>query len=71
MEKDLCVKCGSEDIKVKPKEFAFKVNNPGEIKVIQKCNICQECDEAYFDQKQMDELAEKIDKEKAKDEPKK
>lgn len=60
MKDDFCVRCGSENIKIVAKRMDFDLNNPGKISVIQECSVCQECDETYFDEKQIDELSEKI-----------
>ena len=66
MEKDFCVRCGSHNIKTMAKELRFELKNPGEIIIEQEGDVCQECDETYFSQKQMEEMSEKFNKEKKK-----
>jgi YgiT-type zinc finger domain-containing protein len=66
MEKDFCVKCGSENMKTEEKEVVFELKNPGLVEVKQDGKVCQECGEAYFDEKQSDELGEKFNKEREK-----
>jgi len=60
MEKDFCVKCGSENLKDKVKDIELDLRNPGKITIPQKCNECQECGEIYFKKKQLREFSRKL-----------
>lgn len=58
-----CIECGSKDLRTVKKNMTFNRKNPGVIKINkQKCIECNNCGEIYFDEKQSDELAKKIDK---------
>jgi len=58
-----CIECGSKDLTIAKKNFSFNRNNPSTIKINnQKCIECKNCGEIYFDEKQSDEMAKKIDK---------
>ncbi len=64
--KDFCVKCGSENIKLQEKEMEIKLSNPGTIHVEQACSVCQDCGDSYMDRKQISEFSKKVDIEKGK-----
>jgi YgiT-type zinc finger domain-containing protein len=58
-----CIECGSKDLKTVKKNLEFERRNPSKIRVSnQECIECGNCGELYFDEKQSDELARKIDK---------
>jgi len=58
-----CVECGSKSLRTVRKNLEFKRENPGKISVKdQECLECANCGELYFDEKQSDELARKIDR---------
>jgi len=58
-----CIECGSKNLKTVKKNLEFERKNPGKIKIRnQGCIECDNCGELYFDEKQSDELARKIDK---------
>jgi YgiT-type zinc finger domain-containing protein len=58
-----CIECGSKDLRTVKKDLTFNRKNPGVIKINkQECIECKNCGEVYFDEKQSDELAKKIDK---------
>lgn len=58
-----CIECGSKDLVTVKKNLSFDRKNPGKIKINdQECIECNNCGEIYFDEKQSDELARKIDK---------
>lgn len=59
IEIDFCVKCGSENLKKVDKEVEFKIN-PKIVKIRQRCTECQECGEEYFNEKEMDEMSDKL-----------
>lgn len=63
MKMNRCIECGSRDLKTVRKSLEFARKNPGKIKVKnQECIECVNCGEMYFDERQSDELARKIDK---------
>ena len=55
-----CIECGSEKLQTKEKEFTFEIKNPGSVKIKQKCLECSNCGKSYFDDKQINQLSEKI-----------
>jgi len=58
-----CIECGSKNLKTVKKNLEFRRENPGKIRVKdQECMECKNCGELYFDEKQSDDLARKIDK---------
>jgi len=58
-----CIECGSKKLEIVKKNLTFDRSNPGKIKINnQKCIECKNCGELYFDEKQSDSLARKIDK---------
>ena len=66
MKNEICIKCGSKNLKEKEKEFTFTFQNPGSVTVRQQCEECQDCGEAYLDENQTVELAKKVDNQKKK-----
>lgn len=63
-EKDFCVKCGSENIRLQEKEMEVKFPNPGTIHVKQACSVCQDCGDSYMDRSQISELSKKVSEER-------
>jgi len=58
-----CIECGSKSLKTVKRNLTFDKRNPGTIKIDnQECIECKNCGEIYFDEKQSDELAKKIDR---------
>jgi YgiT-type zinc finger domain-containing protein len=58
-----CIECGGKDLKTVKRNLEFRRENPGKIRVKgQGCIECSNCGEIYFDEKQSDDLAKKIDK---------
>ena len=58
-----CTECGSKDLKTVKKNLELERRNPDKIKVKnQECIECKNCGELYFDEKQSDDLARKIDR---------
>lgn len=57
-----CPICGGDIILAK-KKVLISVPNPGELLIDAECEECQKCGERYFDEKQSNALAKKIDKE--------
>lgn len=60
VEKDYCVRCGSENLKTVKKTLEFKLPNPKTVRIEQECEECQECNDTYLTKKQIKELSEKI-----------
>lgn len=60
MEKDYCVKCGSENIKTVKKSLGFKLSNPRAVRIEQECEECQDCSDTYLTKEQIKELSGKI-----------
>jgi len=57
-----CIECGSSDVRTARKDMEFERSNPGKIRIEkQECMECSNCGEIYFDGKQSDSLARKID----------
>jgi YgiT-type zinc finger domain-containing protein len=58
-----CIECGSKNLATTKKNLTFNKSNPKIIKVAnQECIECKNCGEIYFNEKQSDKLAKKIDK---------
>lgn len=50
-------------IKRVEKKILISTPNPGELLIDAECGECEKCGEKYFDEKQSDTFAKKIDKE--------
>ncbi|MBI4895789.1 MAG: YgiT-type zinc finger protein [Candidatus Aenigmarchaeota archaeon] len=66
MKNNICIKCGSKNLKENEKEFTFTFPNPGTVVVKQLCEECQDCGETYLDEHQAIDLARKVDNSKKK-----
>lgn len=55
-----CIECGSTKLVSKKKNFTFEVENPGSVKVRQKCLECSNCGKSYFDDEEINQLSKKI-----------
>ena len=58
--KDFCVKCGSENIKLQEKDIELELPNPGTVHVNQVCSVCQDCGDSYMDRDQISEFSKKV-----------
>ncbi len=60
MEKDFCVRCGSDKIVTKDAKIVIELPNPGERTFIQSGSVCEDCGDTYFNNEQIKELSQKI-----------